>query len=91
MKASNSRTDISCCIILEAEEYRKRELFSFRPDVIAAASELMSHTLLTDVRTCVTDGQHWMFGRLMKRDGRRVYMDLDPLTIYPVPLHRPPD
>ncbi len=44
LKAMKKRNDISCCIIIEAAEGRKHGLFSFRPDAIAAALALMSHT-----------------------------------------------
>ncbi|RDX43410.1 hypothetical protein OH76DRAFT_1410204 [Lentinus brumalis] len=90
MKAMKKRNDISCCIIIEAAEGRKHGVFSFRPDAIAAALALMSHTSLAEVRTCVTDGEDWMFGRLVMRDGRRVYMDLEPVSVCTVPRFTPP-
>ncbi|RPD70441.1 hypothetical protein L226DRAFT_228479 [Lentinus tigrinus ALCF2SS1-7] len=63
---------------MEAEERRELGVLGYRQDVIAAASTLMSHTALAEVRTCVSDGESWMFGCLRKRpDGRRAYLDMD--------------
>ncbi|KAI0699527.1 hypothetical protein C8T65DRAFT_697632 [Cerioporus squamosus] len=82
--ALKTRTDICCCIVLEAE-IRQCGLYTYRSDVVAAASFLMSLTSLTEVRTCITDGRYWMFGRLWKKqdDGCRVFMDTDPLPLEP--------
>ncbi len=53
------------------------------------SSSLVYHRL-AEVRTCVTDGEDWMFGRLVMRDGRRVYMDLEPVSVCTVPRFTPP-
>ncbi len=39
----------------------------------------------------MTDGLNWMFGRLVLRDGRQIYLDLNPVDIYLSPLFTPPD
>ncbi|RPD57955.1 hypothetical protein L226DRAFT_574758 [Lentinus tigrinus ALCF2SS1-7] len=48
LKALRTRQDISCCIVMEAEEIRECGVRSFRPDATAAASALMAHTALAE-------------------------------------------
>ncbi|TFK92013.1 hypothetical protein K466DRAFT_659643 [Polyporus arcularius HHB13444] len=81
--ALKERKDLTCCIVMEADPCRGGYRTN-RPAVVAAASALMSRTALTEVRTCITDGRFWIFGRLKAQDdGVRVYTGISPLIFEP--------
>ncbi|KAI0714014.1 hypothetical protein C8T65DRAFT_738912 [Cerioporus squamosus] len=68
------RRDISCFIVIEAKEARDIGVWAYRLEAIGAALALISRTSLLDVRTCISNGQEWLFGILSVQDGRPLYM-----------------
>ncbi|TFK83811.1 hypothetical protein K466DRAFT_665572 [Polyporus arcularius HHB13444] len=71
--ALTERRDISCVIIIDAKEIQRTGVGSHRSEVIGAALALIARTSLSEVRTVIANGQHWLFGMLSVRDGHTVY------------------